>query len=506
MAGSGNDEVTGGRGIDAIFGEAGLDKVWGNYGDDFIDGGADGDEITGQAGDDKVFGDLGNDTLWGGDNDDYLIGGDGVDWLLGGKGSDRLDGSLGWDHLNGQDGGDYFHDATAFKYEATYDSDYSMSPLFMGWFDRSLQDASLRTAARFAYAPDTAVNRFEMMDILDAAGDGGWVDNTEFVDLQEIVGATQLNMPAHVQFLADKVVNGDWANTRFQGAWISSLEAGDSSSKLDMLVDKWFRGLDRPLAQYVDWQGNTQTATYQYVAGSLFQDGISYADISQGQVGNCYFLAALGSVALQEPSAIQDMFIDNKDGTYTVGFHKSATEMHYVTVDRYLPTVGDDRIFASFGTDKDNASNELWVALVEKAYAQANESNWIGQDYTNSYQGIASGISSIAVSHLTGWSTATSEDLSFKTVVKLINSGAALTVGSRLAPPDIRVVGLHAYTLLGYNATTGRFTVFNPWGFDRTAGSLSLSPATFELTWDEMVANFSQWGHATFPAADQIIA
>ena len=101
---------------------------------------------------------------------------------------------------------------------------------------------------------------------------------------------------------------------------------------------------------------------------------------------------------------IQSMFIDNGDGTFTVRFYDERRAWsQYVTVDRYLPTWDRrDRLFASFGTDNDDATNELWVALAEKAYAQLNESGWIGQDGTNSYQGIAGGWSANSMAHITG--------------------------------------------------------------------------------------------------------
>ena len=48
-------------------------------------------------------------------------------------------------------------------------------------------------------------------------------------------------------------------------------------------------------------------------------------------------------------------------------------------------------------------AEELWVALAEKAYVQLNESGWIHQDGTNSYEGIEGGNSAYAINQLTGW-------------------------------------------------------------------------------------------------------
>jgi hypothetical protein len=334
------------------------------------------------------------------------------------------------------------------------------------------------------------------MSIFDTVADGNTVDATEFGDLQDIVGSTELSMFEHVRSLAGCVVNGDFANRRFQGDWLGSIYAGATFSNLDKLVDKWFLGLDRPVAQYEDSNGDLQTVGYQYVQGSLFQNGIDYTDISQGRVGNCYFLAALASLADRDPAVIQNMFIDNGDGTFTIGFHRTPSLMHYVTVDRYLPTLADDRVFASFGTDKDNASNELWVALLEKAYVQLNESGWTGQeDALNSYQAIAAGRMENVMAQVTGWATGVSENLSFDGVVRMLNLGKLVTTTSIESPKGSRIAGTHAYAIVDYNAVTRKFTLFNPWGLDRTASSLSVKPATFELTWNEIATNFYWWGY-----------
>jgi Ca2+-binding RTX toxin-like protein len=514
--GAGDDQVTGGRGNDFILGEDGKDKVWANYGDDIIDGGANDDELHGEAGYDKVFGDLGADKLYGEDNDDYLVGGDGIDYLYGGRGYDRLDGSLGYDYLYGQDDFDYLQDDSALKSDSG--SNYLSNTSFVcGWFDRNVLDASLRTEARDDYASNFSITRTEMMSIFDAAKDGYTIDSTEYADLQHLVGNASVVMPDYVRELADKVVNVDPANLYYQEILLGStgLYAGDTSDHLKTLVDKWFLGLDHPVAQYTI-NGELHTATYQFVQGSLFQDGIYYTDVNQGKLGDCYYMTALANVALHDPSVIQNMFIDNGDNTFTVRFYRDGVA-HYVTVDRFLPTpaAGDqpysgypDRVFAWFGSTKDDPANELWVALAEKAYAQLNESGWIGQDSTNSYQGLYAGKIANAMTHVTGWTTyhvsmytdakpdpltGPTLTLSRDQIIEKVNAGKLLGLGSLETPPNSKVVGHHAYTVTGYNPTTGWFGLYNPYGLRRSISSLADHPAFLYLTWDEITANFDHW-------------
>ena len=51
----------------------------------------------------------------------------------------------------------------------------------------------------------------------------------------------------------------------------------------------------------------------------------------------------------------------------------------YVTVDRYLPADSQGHfLFAHTSTSVKDTGDKLWVALAEKAYAQANESRPLG--------------------------------------------------------------------------------------------------------------------------------
>ena len=125
----------------------------------------------------------------------------------------------------------------------------------------------------------------------------------------------------------------------------------------------------------------TPPAPTNMLAAALFQNGISYMDVDQGGVGDCYFIASLGAAAKDKPGVISNMFTDNGDGTFTVRFFKPDGSRDYVTVDRYLPTNGGTARYAGWGGGHvSEVDNELWVALAEKAYAQVNESelDWSG--------------------------------------------------------------------------------------------------------------------------------
>ncbi|XP_026939279.1 calpain-5 isoform X1 [Sagmatias obliquidens] len=107
----------------------------------------------------------------------------------------------------------------------------------------------------------------------------------------------------------------------------------------------------------------------------LFVDGISSHDLHQGQVGNCWFVAACSSLASREslwqkviPDWKEQEWDPEKPNTYVGIFH-----FHFwrfgewvdVVIDDRLPTVNNQLIYCH-----SSSRNEFWCALVEKAYAK----------------------------------------------------------------------------------------------------------------------------------------
>ena len=191
-------------------------------------------------------------------------------------------------------------------------------------------------------------------------------------------------MSPDVANLAGKVVGYNLANEHYQGEDLlpsGQLAAGDPRGALYDLVEKWFEGADLPA---IGMDG----ATYQTAKGTLFgPNGPLASDVAQGAAGDCYFLSNLAETALQAPQDIENMFIDNGDGTYTVRFFEynsstKTTTPDYVTVNSKLPAdsaghfVYANNDFGGHSTDIDDPDNVLWVALAEKAYAQLAEEGW----------------------------------------------------------------------------------------------------------------------------------
>ena len=352
------------------------------------------------------------------------------------------------------------------------------------WFDQNIQDTGIRAATRLRFA-DNVLDRNDIISILRETKDNSVVDATEVKDLRTLVSnASYLKIPEHVRVLANKVVNGDVANQKYQGNTLGNLDVGSSDIQLENLISKWFYGSDRPTTSY----------TYQYASGSLFQNGISYQDIKQGVINDCFLLAGLAETAFRSPSTIESMFIDNGDNTFSVRFWQNGVA-DYVTVDRYLPTTDTGYLaYANKGNHYNNSTNELWVTLAEKAYAQLNESGWIYQDNTNSYKGIShGGYVADAFSQITGRNVSSFNALDFNSIVNAFNSGQLIGLATKSTGVASNILAAHGYAVVGYNSSTQNFTLFNPWGIDNG----SSKPGIIELAWNEIASNFSYWDSTT---------
>jgi hypothetical protein len=363
----------------------------------------------------------------------------------------------------------------------------------------NLQDAGLAALVQSLDA-DGSISRNDMIQILRNVSANGLVNAVDFTDLKKIVNeATTLNMPSYVQVLAADVINGNAANATFQGKPLGNLAVGSSATQLNNLIGKWFLGADEPTLC------NT-SLVYRSAAGSLFPHTPSHTDEYQGELGDCYFISAMGTLADSNPAAIQNMFIDNGDGTFTVrfytgtygvsgygsdggisaGFKDNQITADYVTVDRMLPTGATGTLaYADYGANYANTANSLWIPLAEKAYAQWNQTGKAGRDGTNAFASIQGGWMATVDAQVLGHNatdyimTSTKEQIA----ISALTAKKAVTIGtSQWSGAVDGLYASHAYAIVGYNATTDKFTLYNPWGSDQPG----------QLTWSQLQADCTQ--------------
>ena len=327
----------------------------------------------------------------------------------------------------------------------------------VNWFEQNLRDAGLIRLAS-SLAVDGNFSRNDMIALFRDAKDGALIDANELTDLRTILAnAARFTISTPVRVLANKIANGNPANIR---SGFGNLFAGSSDTQMENLIGKWFLGNDRP-------DLTSSGYTYRYISGSLFQNGISADDIRQQSLGDCYYLSTLSSIAQEQSTCIQNMFIDNGDNTFTVQFFNNSIA-DYVTVDRYLPTNSSGyAVYAGWGGNSASSTgNELWVALAEKAYAQLAESGWSRSTTSNNaYADIESGWMDTVIRQVMGVAS-TSQSVTTMTqtqLINLVNSNQVLTAGF-VYGGRYGVEDGHAYTVTGYNSVNQTFHLRNPWG------------------------------------------
>jgi hypothetical protein len=202
----------------------------------------------------------------------------------------------------------------------------------------------------------------------------------------------------------------------------------------------------------------------------LFRSGgPSYLDLAQGVTADCWLLASLAEVAARDPQVITTMFtydgttVDNGAivGLYTVRFYNSREAAVYVNVDTELPDGGgyDDHPWNDRGTET------LWVALAEKAYAEANALGYVttGAAGMDTYNAMNNGDPAWALQAITCY-PATDYSINPSNIAADWNAGRLIVLCTS-SPSSPFIVRDHCYAVVGYNASSGLpFEVFNPWG------------------------------------------
>ena len=209
-------------------------------------------------------------------------------------------------------------------------------------------------------------------------------------------------------------------------------------------------------------------------------------EICQGEAGDCWFLSALSILAMQ-PDLVRNVFATEEvlplteggeasgrkgesAGIFGVCFHKDG-EWRTVVVDDHFPTDRHSRhLFArSRGT-------ELWVCVLEKAYASLH----------GSYAAIEGGFIEEALVDLTGGikisppkiepDSSEGMETAWKQIEELASSGSYLLGASTCRAPDgggdthstRGIVHGHAYALLEVVSTHPEgerlLKLRNPWG------------------------------------------
>ncbi|XP_036605818.1 LOW QUALITY PROTEIN: calpain-13 [Trichosurus vulpecula] len=197
-------------------------------------------------------------------------------------------------------------------------------------------------------------------------------------------------------------------------------------------------------------------------------DGISKYDIQQGEAGDCWFLAALGSLT-HKPELLAKII--PADQSFTQGY-AGIFHFQFWQCGQWVDVVIDDRLPVSSINKKclfvyprgDQRSNEFWPCLLEKAYAKLH----------GSYSQLHYGYMTDSLVELTGWVVTKIDPREihpnlFKNLKVALQSGSLITCGTSRVN-QLGLVSTHAYTVTGSDEVildTGReelIRLWNPWG------------------------------------------
>ncbi|MCY2927455.1 MAG: C2 family cysteine protease, partial [Planctomycetota bacterium] len=291
-----------------------------------------------------------------------------------------------------------------------------------------------------------------------------------------------------------------WGGSGFDSFWcdagdqIGDAEATETAAKSVHIVGAFYQplggtGVSLELAGQNLSDPLANGGTYaNFSSRPLFANGPQYNDVIQGGVGDCYFLAALSSLAASDPDVIRQMVAPLGDGTYAVRYFRAGQEV-YVRVDGDLP--------AYYGTTPFNArltpDGEIWVAIAEKAYAEIRTG-------ANTYASLAYGWMDAAYQDVTG-QAATRQSVVAQTDSSLVNlvtsslsQGHAISAAS-LSTASGPIIANHAYGVQAVTHVDGTYfvTVYNVWGRDGVTydanpgdGLVTLTLAAFRSTFSTL--------------------
>jgi hypothetical protein len=398
--GSGNDYLRGGSDDDVISGGLGNDRIYGQQGDDEIDGGYGDDRIYSSYGDDVIDGGPGADRIYSSYGDDVVDGGSGRDQIYGGSGDDVVRGGSGSDQLYGNGGEDQ---------------------LFAGTGSDTLSGGSGK----------------DILISLDNSGGDQMTGNSGndvfWGDSNDTVTDSNSHENKYAKHLIDSFENG--ADKTLNGDSITPDGALFES-------DEVFRDF-----------GNK----------SLFsEDGPMRTDIEQGNEGNCWLMAGIGTIAHDNPERILDSVVDFGDGSYGVNLNDK-----YFRVDGQLAVYdwsADDTNpiprYAGLGED-----DVLWPAIVEKAWSESRfdwpwglNAGWTGSVW-EAFDGTDEAVESF------GWFSDGTDVINH--INDALNDGKVVTILTQwfdwqLDSDDL--VKCHYYMVDSVNMADETITIVNPHG------------------------------------------
>uniref|UniRef100_A0AAX7TXU0 Calpain 9 n=1 Tax=Astatotilapia calliptera TaxID=8154 RepID=A0AAX7TXU0_ASTCA len=218
---------------------------------------------------------------------------------------------------------------------------------------------------------------------------------------------------------------------------------------------------------HIEWKRPTEICKNP----KFILDGADRTDICQGQLGDCWLLAAVASLTMKKEALARVVPPDQEFNQRYAGIFHFQFWNHNkwldVVVDDRLPTVRNQLIMLHSAS-----SNEFWSALLEKAYAKLN----------GSYESLKGGSTMEAMEDFTGgvgemYETKAAPGDLFNIMKKALDRGSMMGCSIDItssaeseAKTSTGLVKGHAYSITGVEEVNARgqkvklVRIRNPWG------------------------------------------
>lgn len=213
--------------------------------------------------------------------------------------------------------------------------------------------------------------------------------------------------------------------------------------------------------------------------------GISADDVTQGQLGDCYFLSPVMAVARINPNVIHQLIhgpVDTlADGTriYDVDLYEDHwygnKKRTFRISDRFIATTSGESRYAQPG-DVAGGGGEIWVMLLEKAWAA------LRGGYDQAHSGVmGDGIAAITGHGYTNREISdVNDERMFREISEHVRDGKPVTIQTKqtftadeLAEArdiEVTIHAMHAYNVASVNAEQRTIDIMNPHGRNHLTG------------------------------------
>lgn len=211
----------------------------------------------------------------------------------------------------------------------------------------------------------------------------------------------------------------------------------------------------------------------------IFPEGRLQHQVKQSEIGDCYLMAALISLAKKNPEAIKDCFVQGLDkieeeDDIDIRFFRMVEDKDGLKKIPITITINKKKVIAVKGI-KDGA---LWPKLIEKAYAIYRRK---GYDLMHSdFKNLKGGISSSVMFAITGKKVYFADIEDFvdeksnniiDTIKEKLDENVAVTcsfkrrftIFDKKSSEMIKIYPNHAYAIVGVNEERKYIRLINPW-------------------------------------------